>query len=299
MSLIAIGTPALVGAASAALAGVHAWRGQADACGANAHEAIAAAQASGDRYQEALAHQALALLALGTGRPDDAVLELEPFAHRWAASTVVEPSVVAFMPDLVEAYAQTGATQDARAWLDRFARVATEAGRTWALAACARCEGLLAAADGFDVPFRRSLELLESSPLALELARTRLAYGERLRRQGRRRDARIQLRSAHQSFAVAAAAPWQARAAAELRATGEQIADEAQPLPDLTPQELHIARLVADGKTNKEIAAAIYVSPKTVEYHLANTFRKLDIHSRAELARIVALDAHLGSGLLA
>jgi DNA-binding NarL/FixJ family response regulator len=126
--------------------------------------------------------------------------------------------------------------------------------------------------------------------LPLELARTRLAYGERLRRQGRRRDARMQLRPAHDLFSAAGATPWQERAAAELRATGERVIDTPQPSAELTPQELNIALLVAEGKTNKEIAAALFLSPKTIEYHLANTYRKLDIHSRAELARIVTLE---------
>ena len=286
----AIGTPALVGIASGALAFVHAWRGRAEACTALAGAALGAASKTGDRYHQAVARQAIALLALGAGRPEDAIAELEPLARGWAASTVVEPGVVPFVPDLVEAYATAGDRTRAAEWLDRFALIATGAERTWALAACARCEGLLASAEAFEAPFRRALELLEPSPLGLELARTRLAYGERLRRQGRRRDARAQLRAAHLAFAAEGAAPWQARAAGELRATGEQVADEARPLPDLTPQELHIARLVAEGKTNKEIAAAIFLSPKTIEYHLANTFRKLDIHSRAELARLVARD---------
>ncbi len=175
-------------------------------------------------------------------------------------------------------------------WLDVFARVATEADRTWALAGCARCEGLFASADAFAEPFERALALLEPSPLALDRARVQLAYGERLRRQGRRREARIQLRAAYEAFTAVGAEPWHERAAAELRATGEQVAAEGRPLPALTPQKLHIGALVADGKTNKEIAASLFLSPKTVEYHLANTFRKLDIHSRAELARIVTRD---------
>ncbi len=287
----AIGTPAFAGTASSALAFVHAWRGQADGCNALAEAALAASRKTGDSYQAAVAHHALALLALSENRPHDAILELVPLARRWAASTVVEPGVLPFMPDLIEAYVVTGAAPEVTRWLGRFSQIATEANRTWALAACARCEGLLAPADAFETPFERALELLEPSPLGLELARTRLAYGERLRRQARRREARTQLRAAHEAFAAVGAAPWQARAAAELRATGEQVAREAHPLPVLTPQELHIAALVAEGKTNKEIAAAIFLSPKTIEYHLANTFRKLDIHSRAELARIVALDA--------
>jgi DNA-binding CsgD family transcriptional regulator len=286
----AIGTPALVGVASAAVAGVHAWRGQEDACAEAARTAITAGRGLGDRFQEVVAHHALALLALGGGRPADAIVELEPLARAWAASTVVEPGVVAFVPDLIEAYAVSGAADEAGQWLARFTRIAEDAERTWALAACARCEGLLAPADSFDSPFCRGIELLEPTPLRLELGRIRLAYGERLRRDGRRRDARIELRLAHDAFAAAGAAPWQRRAAAELRATGEQIAEEVASLPELTPQELHIAIRVAEGQTNKEIAAALFLSPKTVEYHLANTFRKLDIHSRAELARIVARD---------
>lgn len=157
-------------------------------------------------------------------------------------------------------------------------------------AACARCEGLLVSTDELETAFSQSLELLEHSPHALELARTRLAYGQRLRRGGRRRDARIQLQAAHEAFAAVNAVPWQNRAAAELRATGMPVAAASRPRPDLTSQELHIAGLVAQGKSNKEIAATIYLSPKTVEYHLANTFRKLDIHTRAELARIMARD---------
>ncbi len=287
----AIGTPSLVGTASAALAGVHAWRGQEDACVASARTALSAGLGLGDRYQEGVAHQALALLALGRGRPEDAIVELEPLARMWAASSVVEPSIVPFVPDLIEAYASTGSTEEAAAWLERFRTVSDAAERVWALAACARCEGILAAGDAFDDPFRRAIELLEPSPLVLERARTRLAYGERLRRQGRRRDARMQLRPAHEQFAIVGATPWAERAAAELRATGEQVADALPVVPDLTPQELHIALQVADGKTNKEIAAALYLSTKTIEYHLANTYRKLDIHSRAELTRIVTRDS--------
>jgi DNA-binding CsgD family transcriptional regulator len=283
-----IGTPALVGTASAALAGVHAWRGEAAACRASAQVALDAGIGLGDRFQEVIAHQALALLALGEGRPEDAIVQLEPIARLWAESTVVEPSAVPFVPDLIEAYAAAGARDEAAAWLARFGRIALDADRRWALAACARCEGLVATPESLDEPFHRAIGLLEGSPLALELARTRLSYGEQLRRQGRRRDARMQLRPAHDLFAAAGASAWRERAAAELRATGERVADAAPARVDLTPQELNIALLVADGKTNKEIAAALYLSPKTIEYHLANTYRKLDIHSRAELARLVS-----------
>lgn len=285
----AIGTSAVAGIASGGLAVVQAWRGREDACKALAEAASTAARETGDTYQEGVAGQALGLLALGTGSVDDAIVRLLPVAERWADSTVVEPGLVPFIPDLVEALAASGGTEEARAWLSRFGAAAEAADRTWALAACARCEGVLAAADAFDDPFRKALELHGRSPLALERARTQLAYGERLRRQARRRDARIQLRAAYETFAAVAASPWADRAAAELQATGEKISAAMRPLPELTPQELNIARLVAAGKANKEIAAALFLSTKTIEYHLARTFRKLDIHSRAELARIVTL----------
>src|SRR5262249_18546866 len=150
------GTSAPVRTARGAPAGVHAWRGQEEACAESAQTADAAARAQFDRLQEGLARQALALIALGAGRPEDAVAELEPIACAWAASRMVEPGFVPFVPELIEAYAVAGATDEAAAWLQRFARIATEAERTWALAACARCEGLLATPDSFDEPFNRA-----------------------------------------------------------------------------------------------------------------------------------------------
>jgi DNA-binding CsgD family transcriptional regulator len=277
-----------VDVAAAALAGVQAWRGQAAACTTNARLAAASARNARDRFPEGLAGEAVALLAMGLGQPDEAVAELEPLASAWLASSVADPAHVPFVPELVEAYVQTDAANEARRLLERFQPLADAAGNIWMRGACARCAGLLAPADAFDAPFASAIALLDRSPYALDLARARLAYGERLRRAGRRRDARVQLRPAHDLFAAAGATPWQERAAAELRATGERVVEVARPHADLTPQELNISRLVAEGKTNKEIAAALYLSPKTIEYHLGNTFRKLDIHSRAELARIVS-----------
>jgi DNA-binding CsgD family transcriptional regulator len=274
-------------AASTALAAVQAWRGQADACIAAARRAVASARAAEDLEVEGQAQYALALLALGTGRPADAVPELEPLAQRWEASTAGNPVLAAFLPDLVEALAVTGRADEARERLDRFASIAEKSGSVWMRGACTRCEGLLAADDDSDTSFARSLELLEGSQYALELARTRLAFGERLRRTRRAREARLQLQPAFDTFAAAGAVPWRDRAAAELRATGVRVETGERPRTELTPQELHIATLVAQGKTNKEIATAMYLSPKTIEYHLSNTYRKLDIHSRAELTNYI------------
>jgi DNA-binding CsgD family transcriptional regulator len=277
------------GIARTALAGVDAWRGDADACRAAAGS-IAVATAERSINDVFAARGALALLAVGLGRYEEAIDELVPAERIWAASTThVDPSAVAFVPDMVEAQARVGSVDAAHRSLELF-RVAAEAvQRRWALAAVARCEGLLAGADGYAERFEQALALLETSPLALERARTQLGYGEHLRRAGRRREARIHLRNAHEAFSAVDAGPWADRAAAELRATGESVGPRT---PDrrsqLSPQELQVAQLVGEGKTNKEIAAQLYLSPKTIEYHLANAYRKLDIHSRAELTRIIA-----------
>ena len=284
-----IDTPALVGSARGALAMVQAWRGQGTACRENAREAIAAARIAGDRYQDALARQALGLLALGEGRAEDAVVELLPVATQWAQSSVVDPASVPSLPDLIEALVRAGDTAEAATWIDRFARVALPAGGALAPGRLARCQALLAAGDESIPMLERSLELLSGRPLPLERARTQLALGERLRRGGDKRGARIHLLAAHETFSAAAAQPWAQRSADELRATGVSVQGDGRgPLPELTAQEIRIASLVAEGRTNRQIAAELYLSPKTVEYHLAGTFRRLNIRSRAELARIVA-----------
>jgi DNA-binding CsgD family transcriptional regulator len=228
------------------------------------------------------------LLSIGLGRYEDAVDELAPAHQLWADSTHIEPGSAPFVPDLVEARAHLGDTEDAQRVLAHLSDAAEKTQRRWALAAVARCEGILAGADAYAQPFERSLELLTSSPLPLDRARTQLAYGERLRRAGKRRDARTHLRAAHEAFAAVDAAPWADRAASELRATGETVGPRT---PDrrreLTPQELQIAHLIGQGKTNKEIGSQLFLSPKTIEYHLTNTYRKLGVHSRAEVARAI------------
>jgi DNA-binding CsgD family transcriptional regulator len=276
--------------ARSALAGVHAWQGSRDACTALAEQALAGARAADNPTDELATTAALGLLELGLREPNAAIEIVLPAAKRWAESSVVEPSSVPFVPDLIEAYVQIGETAEARRWLERFGAAAERVERQWALAAVARCEGMLE--DEFESAFERALALLARSPLALERARTQLAYGERLRRGGRRREARAQLQAAHAAFAAVDATPWTERAAAELRATGASVGARA---PDraaqLTPQELQIAHLVAEGHTNKEIATQLYLSPKTIEYHLGHVYRKLDVHSRVELARVLPSDA--------
>ncbi|WP_282780045.1 helix-turn-helix transcriptional regulator, partial [Nocardia sp. CC201C] len=132
--------------------------------------------------------------------------------------------------------------------------------------------------------YHESLAQLDAAPLLPSRARARLRYGEWLRRQGRRKEAREHLRAAHESLSDIGMAAFARRAAAELRATGESARSRTKPTYDqLTMQELHIARLVATGATSKEVAAQLFLSPRTVDAHLRNIFRKLGVTSRRQL----------------
>ena len=196
----------------------------------SARIAIAAGLGCGDRFQEVVAHQALALLALGERPPRRCgrrARAARASSGRRARSSSRASSP--FVPDLIEAYARRRRAPRTRASGSAASRRSPRT-RGQHVGAC-RVRALRRAARGgrrFDEPFGRALELLERlARYVLELARTRLAYGERLRRQGRRRDARMQLRAAYDAFAAAGATPWHERAAAELRATGEQVAEAA------------------------------------------------------------------------
>jgi DNA-binding CsgD family transcriptional regulator len=151
----------------------------------------------------------------------------------------------------------------------------------------ARCRAILAEGEEAETLFAEALELHTQEGPPYELARTQLAYGEHLRRDRRKIEARTQLRTALEAFEGLGAAPWAERARGELRATGETARKrDASSVDDLTPQELRIATLVAAGASNRDVAAQIFVSPKTVEYHLRKVFMKLGVASRIELARI-------------
>jgi DNA-binding CsgD family transcriptional regulator len=199
---------------------------------------------------------------------------------------------VAPEPDLIEALIRLGRLEEARSALPSAVERIGGASPAWGAAVGGRLRGLVANEDAFEPEFRRALLLHEHADDAFARARTELAFGERLRRAGRRRDARVQLRAALATFDELAAEPWIERASAELRASGETLR-KRQPheAEELTPQELQIALLVAEGKTNKEVGAALFLSHKTVEFHLSRIYRKLDINSRAELIRRLASDA--------
>lgn len=141
--------------------------------------------------------------------------------------------------------------------------------------------------------YERALALHGESEQPFDEARTRLVYGEWLRRHKRRAEARTQLQAAMDAFDRLGATPWSARAAAELRATGLSLPDRARagdPLDVLTPQELQVVRLAVTGASNREIGAQLFLSPRTVAFHLYKAFPKLGVSSRAELARLRLVD---------
>jgi DNA-binding CsgD family transcriptional regulator len=150
----------------------------------------------------------------------------------------------------------------------------------------ARVRALLSEGDDAESLYRDSIVHLSGNRVRLELARTHLLYGEWLRRERRRLDARTHLRSALEAFTSMGAEAFARRAERELLATGERARKRTVDTRDqLTPQETQIARLAASGNTNREIAAQLFISPSTVEYHLRKAFRKLDVKSRTQLAR--------------
>jgi len=230
----------------------------------------------------------LGLLELGLARPLATIQKLEPVADLAERHGVREPGFLPYAPDLIEAYARAGERQAAMRELAKLAELAGALDRRWALAAVARLRGLLGPDDDLDEHFGAALELHEQGAgSAFEWARTELLYGERLRRAKRRVEAREHLRSAVELFDGLGAAPWSEQARRELRASGESIPRRDPTAPEkLTPQELQVALQVAEGKTNRDVAAALFLSPKTVEFHLTRVYRKLDIHSRAELVRL-------------
>ena len=191
--------------------------------------------------------------------------------------------------ELVEAGARAGDAGAAATALRRLEERTTAAGTDWALGVLARSRALLASGDAAEALYREAVERLGRSSVAVHLARTHLVYGEWLRREGRRRDARDHLRTAHEMLDGFGATAFAERARRELVATGESVSRRATGAPQvLTAQETQIARLAGEGKTNPEIGAELFISPRTVEWHLHKVFTKLGVDSRGKLRAALA-----------
>lgn len=250
---------------------VEAVRGDVTACREHGREALALRRDDTDYPRDAA--EALALLDLSLGRYDEAIAQLRDGVETDSSR------------DLMEAYVRSGRalTEPMRAVL-----AAHQEGDNLAIdvAIAWRLRGLTAPESDFDECFESALKEHVPAAYPWETARTHLAYGERLRRAGRRVDARAQLRLALEIFERLGAAVWAERARQELTATGETVRSRpgTAPIERLTPQEYQVARAVARGATNRQAASALFLSAKTVEFHLGNVYRKLGVRSRTELA---------------
>jgi DNA-binding CsgD family transcriptional regulator len=214
---------------------------------------------------------------------------------RWASRSGSPHVSIWALPELIEAATRTGQTQLAADALGRLAEAASVGQTDWGLGIYARSQALLRDGEDAERCYREAISRLGRTGFRPELARAHLLYGEWLRRQRRRADAATQLRTAHEMFDTIGMRAFAERARRELRATGETARRRtASPHEQLTPQEAQIAQLARAGLSNPEIAAQLFLSPRTVEYHLAKVFTKLDITSRRQLRQALPGNRHDG-----
>jgi DNA-binding CsgD family transcriptional regulator/predicted ATPase len=269
------------------LAWLEARRGHEPDCRALAEEALQLCRQLGTRLHEIWALAALGDLELGLGRAERAADHLER-QRELLRELAITDADLSPAPELIDAYCRLGRAEAARAIAEEFVLAAEAKGQPWSLARAERCRALLADERSFATHFERAFEQHAQTADAFETARTQIACGERLRRARNRIGARAQLRAALETFERLDARPWADRARTELAATGERARRrDPTTIDELTPQELQIALQLASGKTTREAAAGLFLSPKTVEYHLRHVYMKLDIHSRAELAEAI------------
>ena len=244
-----------------------------------AEATIAAAEAGGQGAAVTYAHWATAILHHGLGRYADAFAA----AGQAKADSHLYMSMWA-LPELIEAAVRNSNTEVAAGALERLAESTSVSGTDWALGVEARSRALLNKGEAADCLYREAIERLGHTRMRAELARAHLLYGEWLRRENRRTEAREQLRPAYQMLTAMGMEAFAERARRELLATGETVRKRTvETLTDLTAQEAQIAKLARDGRTNQEIAAQMFISPRTVEWHLGNVFTKLGIASRKDL----------------
>jgi DNA-binding CsgD family transcriptional regulator len=280
------GRAGILGNSQAGLLGLVVWRGEEARARALAEVCVKDGTARGLGTFAGFAKYALSILDLGLGNyraaldaAQDACLDI----------TVVTRA----LPELAEAALRCGEPAVASAAADKLAESTLASGTDWALGMLARTQALVAEDAEAEALYRAALDYLSRCRARTSLARALLVYGEWLRRQRRRVDAREQLGAAYEMFESMGAGAFARRAETELVATGERARRRApETVLSLTPHEWRIATMVSEGMRNSEVAAQLYVSPRTVEYHLSKVFRKLGLTSRTELAAAM-LDAHL------
>jgi DNA-binding CsgD family transcriptional regulator len=261
-----------------------AWRGHQARMEAIADKVLPGARTRGEGYSLGVWWWMNALMHNGHGRYGEALADAERscehedvIAYGWA------------LVELVESAVHLGRHDKAAAALERLSERTSASGTDWALGIEAGSRALLSEGEAAERHYREAVERLARSRGVVHLARARLLYGEWLRREGRRVDAREQLRAAHEVFSRIGAEGFAERAGRELLATGETARKRTDDTREvLTPQEAHIARLARDGLSNPEIGAQLFISPRTVQYHLRKVFLKLDITSRNQLNRVPA-----------
>jgi DNA-binding CsgD family transcriptional regulator len=266
---------------------VLAMRGREAAAASLIEQTIEKVKDAGQGIAATTAHWAAAILFNGLGRYQDArtaaeaaiSAPLDMFAAMWS------------LPELVESAARTGAAGVARDAVERLTETTRPAGTDWGRGVEARSRALVSEGSVAEALYREAVERLRRTKLRADLARSHLLYGEWLRREHRRVDARAQLRVAHDHFTSMGMDAFAERARTELFATGGKARKRTVETRDeLTTQERHIAQLARDGLSNPEIGARLFLSPRTVEWHLRKVFTKLEVRSRHELAGALSSD---------
>ncbi|GAA1214263.1 LuxR family transcriptional regulator [Pseudonocardia alaniniphila] len=260
-----------------------AWQGRE----AEAMEVMAAAtrqlEQRGEEVGLSITGWARALLANSLGRSQDALTAAEQAGDQPAGTDLAPPGVLV---ELVEAAARSGMRERATAALTRLSEATRASGTEWALGVEARSRALVSEDETAERLYAEAIDRLRRTRVRGELARTHLLYGEWLRRERRRQDAREQLRTAHEMFTTMGMEAFAERAARELQATGQRLSSRtAETSGDMTAQEAQIVRLVREGLSNSEVGARLFLSPRTVEWHLRRIFSKLQITSRKQLLR--------------